>query len=435
MKSRGRLFGVFFGWWTVLAFNLMTVWGQSLYIYGYGVFLKPLAEEFGWGRAITAGAGSLGKIEGGIEGPLRGMAIRKYGPRIMCFVGNLIAGFGIILMSRVDSLLCFYITWAVVSFGFNIGLGGAASVAVSQWFVKKRGLARSITGMGFGIGGFIMPVTLTFLLLLYNWREMFIIVGLVSLVILLPLSWFFVKTHGPEYYGVLPDGAKVEGETDTASLLKAGEAYAKEVGEVEFTAKQAYRTKALWLTVAALSIHLMLIGVTDIHTIPFLTDLGMDPLVAAAGAGLSIGVSLPFRLLAGILCDKVGITKIRFLFLAGLVGDLFSFIILLNAGTNVSLLYTYLILYGISNKGFCATMLLLILPRYFGRKEYSIIEGTTSLVWAIGGIVAPIYAGWIYDVTGSYRGIFTALLLLTAAGIVITYLAKPPKPPNTVQLD
>jgi OFA family oxalate/formate antiporter-like MFS transporter len=239
-RLRGGLRGIFFGWWTVLACNLMTVWGHSLYVYGYGVFLKPLAEEFGWTRAMTAGAGSLGRIEGGVEGPFGGMATDRYGPRIVCFTGSFLAGLGLVLMSLVNSVFSFYAVWLLTSTGFNLGLGGPLYTAVSQWFVKKRGLAQSLTAAGFSVGGSIMPMIMTYLLFRYGWRGMFIRAGLISWAILLPLSWFFIKPHRPEYYGFLPDGAKVEEGMDTDSMLKAGEAYAHEVGEVEFTARQAY---------------------------------------------------------------------------------------------------------------------------------------------------------------------------------------------------
>ena len=112
-----------------------------------------------------------------------------------------------------------------------------------------------------------MPIILTFFLLLYNWREMFVLVGIITLIILLPLSWFFIKPHGPEYYGYLPDGVKGKSDVNSASLLKEGDAYAKEIGETQFTIRQAYRTTTLWLTAFAFSIHYFIIGVTNIPTI------------------------------------------------------------------------------------------------------------------------------------------------------------------------
>jgi cyanate permease len=44
-------------------------------------------------------------------------------------------------------------------------------------------------------------------------------------------------------------------------------------------------------------------------------------------------------------------------------------------------------------------------------------------------IGAPIFAGWIYDITGSYTQAFTTTLGLAVIGVVLYIFAKPPKPP------
>jgi sugar phosphate permease len=333
-------------------------------------------------------------------------------------------------MSRVNSIHSFYGVWLITSIGFNLGLGGPLYAAVSQWFVKKRGVAIAFTKIGFSIGGGIMPTILTYLLFMFGWQQMFVIMGILEWMVLLPLSWFFVKPHRPEYYGVLPDGHPAGEELDSSALLKAGEAYAQEAGEVEFTARQAYRTRAFWLTVLAFAIRGMVASVVTMHTIPLLTDAGWDPLSAAAGFGLLVVISLPGRLLAGVLSDRMGVARIRYIFVIGLVGILISFTILLNAGTNVSMLYAFLVVYGVVGLAFPAATHPIILGRYFGRRAYSTIDGTKSLITGLIGIIAPVYAGWVFDVTGSYRGAFSTLYVLVLLGIVVTVFAKPPPRPR-----
>jgi sugar phosphate permease len=152
---------VFFGWWIVLACNIMTFWGNSFYVYGFGVFFKPLSSEFGWSRAATAGAISLGKIEGGLKGIFGGILTDKYGPRLISFIGSLIAGAGLILMSRIDSLFSFSVFWSISSLGINLGLAGPLYKSITDWFVKKRGLALSFSKAGFALGGSVLPFIIT----------------------------------------------------------------------------------------------------------------------------------------------------------------------------------------------------------------------------------------------------------------------------------
>ena len=45
------------------------------------------------------------------------------------------------------------------------------------------------------------------------------------------------------------------------------------------------------------------------------------------------------------------------------------------------------------------------------------------------GVAAPIYAGWIYDTTGSYIAAFTLFAVLLALAAILVALAVPPKPP------
>ncbi|MFC2073120.1 nucleotidyltransferase family protein, partial [Chloroflexota bacterium] len=78
--------------------------------------------------------------------------------------------------------------------------------------------------------------------------ETFLVAGVVTMVTGLPLVWFFVKPHRPEYYGWLPDGKRVGEEiaADTEAVIKAGVEYAtKSTGEVEFTLRQALRGRPL----------------------------------------------------------------------------------------------------------------------------------------------------------------------------------------------
>ena len=104
-----------------------------------------------------------------------------------------------------------------------------------------------------------------------------------------------------------------------------------------------------------------------------------------------------------------------------------SFFVLLNVGTNMILLYAYLIIYGMIGLGFCAALHPLIPARYFGRKAYGTIEGTKIFIAQIAGIISPVYAGWIFDISGSYTFVFTLLFALSLVAIVIMFFAKPPK--------
>lgn len=66
---------------------------------------------------------------------------------------------------------------------------------------------------------------------------------------------------------------------------------------------------------------------------------------------------------------------------------------------------------------------------YFGRKAYATITGYTALFGALTNIAYPIFAGWSYDISGSYTTAFIIIAGLQALAIAFLFLARKPKPP------
>jgi MFS family permease len=88
----------------------------------------------------------------------------------------------------------------------------------------------------------------------------------------------------------------------------------------------------------------------------------------------------------------------------------------------------FVILYGIGYGGTIPVSTSLR-ASYFGRKAYATITGYITFFTALSNIAYPIFAGWSYDVTGSYVGAFTLIAGAQALAIVFMYFAKKPKLP------
>jgi len=422
---------VFFGWWTLLVLGIWSGLGHGFYGYGFSVFFKPLAAELGFNRAVTSVAAGIGRLEGGLESPLTGWLTDKFGPRWIIFIGICIVGIGLVLMNFINSLLAFYIVWgALIGFGLNLGLTIANDKALANWFIKKRGLAFGIRFTLLGISGVIMLPIVTWLVTTQDWR----IACLVWAGVMLagaPLAWFFVKQQRPEYYGLLPDGATVEEEAaDTSQMIDRGVDYATEVEEVEFTLRQAMKTQTYWMIVMAWVGSHLIMGGLSIHLIPFLTDMGIDPIVASGMMAMMVFFTIPARFLAGFLADRVRKDRMQFL-LAGtfLLHTVGITAFLLNQ--TIAIVWVFLILLGFGS-GASTPLKLTMQGRYFGRKAFASIQGTSMMFAAPAAVIAPVYAGWIYDTSGSY---ITAFILFAALGTLSTFLiclARPPKPPVQV---
>ena len=433
MAKRRRFPKIFFGWWIVLATGFVNFWGHGFYTQGISAMFKPISAELGLTRAATSVASSIGRFEGGVEGPLTGWITDKFGPKWVILFGCFLIGLGLILMYFVNSLWAFYVVWGgITATGLNVGLAIPIDKTISNWFVKKRGTALGVRAIFQGMATIAVLPFIAWLLGRLDWRMTCVVGGAVMWLVGLPLIWFLVKQKRPEYYGLLPDGATVEAElaSDTGRMITRGMEYAAGVQEVEFTLRQAMKTPAYWLLILASAIGNLVTSPIMLHYMPFLTDMGIDPVKAALMLSSAGAIAIPTRLFAGFLADRFKKHQLRFIPMGTyliIAAGVISF--LLNQ--TITMAYVFLIMFYI---GFTAGVPLntAIRARYFGRKSLGSIQGVTTMIMLPFGVVAPVYVGWIYDTTGSYISAFRLFPVLLAFSAILVLFARPPKPPAQV---
>ncbi len=133
-----------------------------------------------------------------------GRLIDKMGPRKMAIFGAVVVGIGYALLSRMTALWMLYVLFGVViALGFNAGFSHAASAAVANWFIRKRGRALGLYTLGAGVGGATLVPLIGWLISQYGWRTTVVIIGVGVWVIVIPLS--LVLRHRPEQYGYVYD--------------------------------------------------------------------------------------------------------------------------------------------------------------------------------------------------------------------------------------
>lgn len=429
IPEKGKKGRIYFGWWTVLASSIMCFWGYGSWSYGFGAYITPLLDDFGWTRAQISVAHSLRRLEGSAEGPFGGLLTDKYGPRVVNLVGVFVAGLGLILLYFMNSLWQFLLLWGfVVSFGFNLGMLGPLEAAIVNWFVKKRGFASGIVRATLGFGAFVVPTFMTMLLIQYGWRTAFLIAGLLTWIICIPLTWFWVKPHRPEFYGYLPDGVAVDADDGEAggAMVRVGQEYAaRETGEVEFTLRQALRTRAFWVFRISRFFRTLVGPVVSVHLIPHLIDMGIDPVMAAFAGSLYSLVRVPFSLLGGIITDRVSTHRLKYLWVVANSLRCLGIFVLIYADS-LPLIFLFSLFYGIGH-GLATGVSGPIRGRYFGRKSYASVSGVAAMINIPTDIFAPIYVGWMYDTTGSYIVAYQQAVAMLCVGILAMFFANPPK--------
>jgi OFA family oxalate/formate antiporter-like MFS transporter len=425
---------IFFGWWTVITGGILALWGYGYQAYGFSALFKPMSEELGFNRAMTSVAASIGRFQGGIEAPLAGWITDRFGPRWIVITGVCAMSIGLIAMRYAQSLWSYYVFWGVLlGMGANIALSLPMDTAISNWFVKKRGLAISIKWVFSGLSGVAILPIISWLIETQGWRDTVFIGGVVMAAVGIPLAWFFLKQHRPEYYGLLPDGAVLE--NSQGDMIARGVEYATEVHEVEFTVRQAMRTRVYWLMIVAQAVTGLVAPVMSIHSIPFLTDpqpggMGIDAVQAAGMMSIWVAASLPSRFIFGNIADRMSYKYLHFILVGSYLLQAIGVFIYLQSGTLTSV-YIWFVLYGIG-QGAPMTVNPLMRARYFGRKSFGSIAGISRAFITPVGVLGPIYAGWIYDTTGSYETAFVQFAIALAVSSVLAIFLFPPAPPEEV---
>jgi len=250
------------------------------------------------------------------------------------------------------------------------------------------------------------------------------------LCICLPFVLMTIRQQRPEFYGLLPDGAKTEMKLGTGDMMDRGVEYASGFEEIEFTLRQGMRTPAFWLIVIAMTGHAAVFGGFNVHCIPFLTDRGIDSTVAGAMMGMMVFFTIPARFIGGIIADRVKKGQLSLLVALALFFQsigIGAFCLYPCAVT----VYVMLIFYGFGS-GATTPLYLLIMARFFGRKAYGSIQGTMSLVRAPIQFISPVYAGWVFDTTGNYMQAFVVFTVLAAIGGVVMLACRPPGAPEQI---
>jgi sugar phosphate permease len=404
---------IFYGWWIVLAGSISQAYTSGTFWQGFGAFFDPIIDQFGWSRALTAGAMSLQRTESGAISPFVGWFVDKFGPRNVMLFGTFLTALGFILLSRIQELWQFYAAFLVLTIGLSFGTFLIVTTAVANWFVESRSKALSFTMAGSGLGGVLVPVII-WLIATTDWRTGLVVVAIGYLVIGIPVS--FVMKSRPEDYGLLPDGALPEEPDEQTGSGDAARRRTALSCEVNMTTRQALSSRVFWQLAIAMGVSGMVIS-ASIHQIPAITSFGISRNIAGfAILGVSL-FSVAGRLGSGFFGDRLDkrhvIAVSLFLQFVGTMVFAFS--------SELWHLAIFIVTWGV---GFGASIPVrfALIADLFGRRHYGSIMGTMMTTSAVFGVIAPVLVGWLFDIRGNYREPFAlmAFSVLIAIPMILT---------------
>jgi sugar phosphate permease len=414
----------FYGWYIVAGVFFANWVGGGFGTAAFGLFFKPMSSELGWTRSMTTVPLVLRSALSSLAGPLVGPLVDRIGPRYLMTGGALVVGAGTMLMSQTHSLWQFFLFFALIGALGEAGLGSlVTNTTVARWFVRQRGRATGIAAVGINVGQATMTALIHLLIAALGWRRTWAVIGLVPWLVIAPTSFLWMR-RAPEDLGLRPDG-DASREAGQAQNTRDARRYRRAAEEHPWTPREAMGTPALWLLLAAITLSSLAVHGVVVHQIPFLTDQGLSPGVAALSLTLYALFAIPSKLLWGFLAERV---PLRYLTAACFLGSAGGVVILIQADT-VWEAVAFGVVYGFT-RGSWVVVVALIWADYFGRRFLGSIRGYVAPIDLIAGLGGPLFAALAYDSTQSYRlafSLFAAAYVLAGA---LVLLARQPAPPT-----
>ena len=405
--------GAYYGWWVLGATFVLGVLSGGIFSHSNAIFFGPIKRDLGLNSTQTSLIFSLVRAEGSFAGPIVGRFVDKFGARPMIIFGGLLASAGFMALSWVHSYVLFVVIFVgMVGVGKSSGLGQVLISAVNRWFIRRRSLAMSICITGFASGGAVLLPLISIGVSTIGWRDVMLYSGIFMAVIVVPLA--LLVRHSPEQMGIEPDLPRPEDDTATQTSL------------VDFTVRQALRTRSYWILFTGSVLRITMWGAISVHAVEMFVWKGMSQGEAGLMFSLMFFLSIPMRLAAGYLGDHIPLQPMMG---GGMVAAGLAVVAMLVMDGNTAV-YLFVVLMAVEQGG--STLNWVALGNFFGRTSFATLMGIISTAFNLGMLVSPIYAGYMFDRTGSYTVVLISFLpIYLASGVLFLMTQKPEAPVST----
>ena len=381
--------GIYYGWLVVAAGTFIALMGVGPFS-GFGVFVIPMSEEFGWSRSAVSLAASVAALVGGFSQPFMGRIFDRVGGRKLMICGLLALGAANILLAFTNHIIHLILVFGVcMALSESAGTFNTGVALVARWFHRRRATAVAIISSGASMGGMILVPFIAFVIPLVGWRTAWAILGLFILCLAFPVA-FFVIRNDPSEMGRLPDGGEILPDQTTAAPISRGPL------EVDYWMR-ALGSPPFWQILGGYFICGVSTSMISTHYVPYAIEKGFSPQLAATAFGVMSALNVAGVLLAGILGDRIGRKN-----LLGLVYLMRAsgYLVLLTA-PGLWGLFGFAVISGFS---WIATVPLTtsLTAEVYGLKNIGTLSGIVYMAHQIGGALSIQFSGIMKDMTGAY---------------------------------
>lgn len=414
-QKRRRFYG-----WVVVSVSFLTMVVAYSLRYNFSVFYVAILEHFRWGRGETAAGFSINLVIYSLSCPVIGYLIDRLEVRKVVPAGAILFGLTLAACSLIDTIWHFYLIIGASAFG-SCCMGYVPHVPlIAEWFKRRRGLALGILSAGVPASAFFAPVV-QYLITSLGWKGAFLVISAISALLLAPISAIFQRSPGHDYE---TDDDQLDSVSNTKNTSKDNLVLDLEWASRNWTLTNAMKEHRFWYLI----LMCMFIGFYTYtfltHQIAYLIDDGFTlPFAARIVAVFSIAatVSSVFTFVADYIGREVAFTLGSGCSLAGLI------VLQTTQGpNNLWMPFLYASLFGF---GFGMTVALMAVTSsdLFLGERLGAINGMAMACFVTSGALGTWLAGFIYDISGSYQGIFPVMYVAISASVIFMWFASPRK--------
>ncbi len=366
------------------------------------LIMPAIQAEFGIDRAAASIPYALTLLSFAFGNYIVGWAVDRVGFAVTQAGCAVLIGIGMAGAALSPSYELFVVAQVLV------GLGAAASFGpliadVSLWFMRRRGTAVGLAACGNYIAGAIWPLALTGVLQADGWRTVYVMMGMITLITVLPLTMMLRAK--------LPDSAMAAATTAADAARR----------QVSMTPLQLQ----LLLSVAGVACCVAM-AMPQVHIVSYCVDLGYGPAVGAEMLSLMLAGGAVSRFVSGIVADWLG--GIRTVLIGSVLQGIALFFYIPFDG--LMSLYVVSTIFGLSQGGIVPGYAVIV-REFMPPKEAGARVGFVMMSTITGMALGGWMTGFIYDLTGSYQiaflnGIAWNVLNMALLGAIL-WRSRPPR--------
>lgn len=388
--------------------------GQS---YLFSVFIDPIIEDTGLSRTVVSSLYALGTV---------------LSATMVFFISNLADSKGprwtLALIAFAFGAACFSMWaasgWILIAVALALlrGLGQGAlpinsTLLIAQWFVRRRGRAMALYGLGGAASTAILPSIARWLIETVGWQGAYFVFGVAIWAALIPLT-LLIARNTPEEMGLYPDGAseppigepRVSAGPQTAGIPR----------------RELLASKMFWLLVIPIAIPSLVDTALIFHQVDLFEQRGLSAAVAAGAFVPFAMASASSNVVAGFLVDRFG-PRLVFVFAAALLVT--PPLLVQIIGTPIGAL-GYAVIIG-AGSGMTMMVSRTVWAHYYGRFGLGRVQGMAMVVTIFSSALGPMVLSILKDAFDGYAvGLAVMAALMGAAAIIMFFQDPQPVPPR-----